>query len=214
MILMQPRGVAEATAAAHCELGQYRYREGRTQDAVRHVREAHRLQPDNWTYKRQAWSLADPEQVPSVTKLIANHPDFLAGFVAMAPGLYKYNSLAPRLRELAVLRASQLNQCHDGVPTQLALGSSVGLSDEELAWLNAWSEAPASVFAEVDRLVLRYADGLTREVTVDDALWAALAARFPTKELFELYFSVGLAALVNRVHATFHTDSTRTPGGG
>ena len=23
-------------------------------------REAHRLQPDNWTYKRQAWELVDP----------------------------------------------------------------------------------------------------------------------------------------------------------
>ena len=28
-------------------------------------REAHRLQPDNWTYKRQAWSFLDPLQGPS-----------------------------------------------------------------------------------------------------------------------------------------------------
>ena len=26
---------------------------------------AHRLAPDNWTYKRQAWSLADPLQGPT-----------------------------------------------------------------------------------------------------------------------------------------------------
>jgi hypothetical protein len=25
-----------------------------------HWREAHRLQPDNWTYKRQAWNLVSP----------------------------------------------------------------------------------------------------------------------------------------------------------
>ena len=61
----QPRGVDEATAAAHFELGQYLYRAGRVEDAVRHFREAHRLQPDNWTYKRQAWSLADPSQGPT-----------------------------------------------------------------------------------------------------------------------------------------------------
>ena len=61
----QPRGVEEATAAAHFALGQHLYREGRVEDAVRHFREAHRLQPNNWTYKRQAWSLADPEQGPS-----------------------------------------------------------------------------------------------------------------------------------------------------
>ena len=30
---------------------------GKQQRAIFHFREAHRLQPDNWTYKRQAWSL-------------------------------------------------------------------------------------------------------------------------------------------------------------
>ena len=61
----RPRGVEEATAAAHFELGQHLYRTGRSGDAVRHFREAHRLQPENWTYKRQAWSLADPNQGPT-----------------------------------------------------------------------------------------------------------------------------------------------------
>jgi hypothetical protein len=32
---------------------------------VKWFREAHRLQPENWTYKRQAWSLADPLQGPT-----------------------------------------------------------------------------------------------------------------------------------------------------
>jgi hypothetical protein len=32
---------------------------------VDHFRKAHRLQPDSWTYKRQAWSLADPDQGPT-----------------------------------------------------------------------------------------------------------------------------------------------------
>lgn len=61
----RPRGRDEATAAAHFELGQHLYRSGRVQDAVPHFRQAHRLQPDNWTYKRQAWSLADPLQGPT-----------------------------------------------------------------------------------------------------------------------------------------------------
>lgn len=61
----QPRGVEAAAAAAHFELGEHLLREGRQEDAARHFREAHRLQPENWTYKRQAWSLADPEQGPT-----------------------------------------------------------------------------------------------------------------------------------------------------
>lgn len=90
------------------------------------------------------------------------------------------------------------------MPTHLALGSGAGLSDEELSRLNDWPQAP--VFDDTDRLVLRYADELTRDVRVDGDLWQALAARFSRDEIFDLCLSVGLANLVNRVHATFQTD--------
>lgn len=61
----QPRPLALAEAAASFELGQYLYRQGATEDAVPWFRNAHRLQPDNWTYKRQAWTFADPRQGPT-----------------------------------------------------------------------------------------------------------------------------------------------------
>ena len=54
-----------ALAAAHFELGQYLHRRGALAAAVPHFREAHRLQPENWTYKRQAWSFANRSQGPS-----------------------------------------------------------------------------------------------------------------------------------------------------
>jgi hypothetical protein len=53
----QPRPPEVASAAAHFELAQYLWTAGRRDGAIFHFREAHRLQPDNWTYKRQAWSL-------------------------------------------------------------------------------------------------------------------------------------------------------------
>jgi tetratricopeptide (TPR) repeat protein len=55
-----PRGADEATAAAEFELGQYLHRAGDHDAAIPHWREAHRLAPDNWTYKRQAWNFEDP----------------------------------------------------------------------------------------------------------------------------------------------------------
>jgi len=54
------RTAAAARAAAHFELGQHLHREGDHAAAIPHWREAHRLQPDNWTYKRQAWNFEDP----------------------------------------------------------------------------------------------------------------------------------------------------------
>jgi hypothetical protein len=47
-------------AAASFELGQHLHRAGDPEAAVPWFREAHRLQPDNWTYKRQAWEFLDP----------------------------------------------------------------------------------------------------------------------------------------------------------
>jgi hypothetical protein len=56
----QPRSLDEARAAAHFELGQHLHRIGDHAAAIPHWRAAHRLFPDNWTYKRQAWELEDP----------------------------------------------------------------------------------------------------------------------------------------------------------
>jgi hypothetical protein len=55
-----PRPPETSRAAASFELGQHLHRAGRPGAAVRWFREAHALQPDNWTYKRQAWELVDP----------------------------------------------------------------------------------------------------------------------------------------------------------
>lgn len=54
-------------AAAHFSLAQHLWRAGHRDDATAHFKEARRLQPENWTYKRQAWSFVDPLQRPSET---------------------------------------------------------------------------------------------------------------------------------------------------
>jgi hypothetical protein len=39
------------------------WRTGRRELAIGHFAESHQLQPENWTYKRQAWSLVGNERV-------------------------------------------------------------------------------------------------------------------------------------------------------
>ena len=58
----RPRPVEEATAAAHFALGQALYARGAQAAAIEHFRQAHRLQPKNWTYRRDAWSLAGADR--------------------------------------------------------------------------------------------------------------------------------------------------------
>lgn len=53
-----------AAAAAHFALAQHLYRTAQIGAAIEHFRAAYHLQPDNWTYKRQAWNLLPAGQNP------------------------------------------------------------------------------------------------------------------------------------------------------
>jgi hypothetical protein len=59
----QPRSAGMSEGAAHFELANHLWRTGQRDAAIAHFVECHRLQPDNWTYKRQAWSLVGNERV-------------------------------------------------------------------------------------------------------------------------------------------------------
>ena len=54
----------------------------------------------------------------------------------------------------------------------MMLGRSVGLTDAEMAAMADWETTP--LFDATDRLVLRYAEVLTQENRVDDALYLSL----------------------------------------
>ena len=45
-------------------------------------------------------------------KAMANHPDLLEGFAALAGAVYAPRSLTPKHRELAYLTATAANRCH------------------------------------------------------------------------------------------------------
>lgn len=55
------RSPDESAGAAHFELANHLWTTGDRDAAIPHFNQAHRLQPDNWTYKRQAWSLVGNE---------------------------------------------------------------------------------------------------------------------------------------------------------
>lgn len=74
----QPRGRDAAEAAACFELGQRCWREGDRDDAVHWFRRAHALDPNNWTYKRQAWTFATTPE-GQVSDLLQGPTDLYEG---------------------------------------------------------------------------------------------------------------------------------------
>ena len=96
----QPRPLSASQAAAHFELAQQLWRTGRRDAALGHFRESHRLQPDNWTYKRQAWSAVSHERVGGDVGRFVQAPvegeeqawpfdsDFRSDVAVLDPGAY------------------------------------------------------------------------------------------------------------------------------
>jgi len=54
----QPRSADHSRAAACFEIGRHLHEQGHEQAAIAWWKQAHALFPENWTYKRQAWTLA------------------------------------------------------------------------------------------------------------------------------------------------------------
>ncbi len=95
-----PRPIAVSEGAAHFELGNELWRDGQRGPAIRHFNAAIALQPDNWTYKRQAWSLIGNERVGGERGRFSQSPlpgeeadwpfdsDFATDVAKLKPGEY------------------------------------------------------------------------------------------------------------------------------
>ena len=59
---LKPPSPERALADAEFALAEYLHKNGKGEDAIAHFKEAQRLDPDNWNYKRQAWALSDAEK--------------------------------------------------------------------------------------------------------------------------------------------------------
>ena len=76
-LLLHPLHRVFPAAAAHFELANHLWRAGERDLAIAHFNACHRLQPDNWTYRRQAYSLVAAERVDGPAARFAQGP--LAG---------------------------------------------------------------------------------------------------------------------------------------
>jgi AhpD family alkylhydroperoxidase len=96
------------------------------------------------------------------------------------------STVAPRLRELAVLRVAHLANCAYEWDEHVTIGKREGLSDDDIAALQR-GEADD----DFDRTILAAVDELVEQTKISDATWAALGEKFDTKQLMDFVFTVG-----------------------
>jgi len=79
------------------------------------------------------------------------------------------------------------------------------LSDQQLAHLMD-TPLPTGVYDDVERAIVEYARRSTRMEPIEDDLFARLRDHLSIEQVMELCFTVGVANVINRFHATFLTD--------
>lgn len=106
--------------------------------------------------------------------------------------------------ELVHLRVSQINGCSACVDGGVKTARKAGVSEERLATVVAWREAP--YFSEEERAALELAEAATRLAdradAVSDEVWDTAATYFDEKELAAIVLMIGVTNLFNRLNAT------------
>jgi AhpD family alkylhydroperoxidase len=139
-----------------------------------------------------------PEQMLEPLEMFAHLPGLLNAYGKLEQANAKLDRLDQRISDLAELKAATMTSCEYCID----LGSQVarqrsGLRDEELLALPRYGES--DLFSETERLVLDYAEGMSRTpVEVSDALFDQLRERFDEAQIVQLTFVIALENLRGR----------------
>jgi AhpD family alkylhydroperoxidase len=110
----------------------------------------------------------------------------------------------PATLELVHLRASQINGCSACVDGGTKSARKAGETDERLAAVAAWREAP--YFSDAERAALALAEAATRLADrpdpVPDEIWDAAASHYDEKGLAAIVLMIAVTNLFNRLNAT------------
>jgi uncharacterized peroxidase-related enzyme len=141
--------------------------------------------------------------VPNVFRVMAHNPEMLEAFLGLNATLPR-TKLNGKLRELAYIKTSELNDCDYCLHHHRALGKKAGLNDRQVAE-TAESET-SDAYDELEREVMRYAEEVTRHINVNDELLGRLKKKLSDRELVELAMTVGIANFTNRVTETLRME--------
>ena len=118
-------------------------------------------------------------------QVAAHHPMLLAGEVAFELALERSHRVDEKLKALAEVKAALMAGCEFCIDIGSHVGSRSGIPDEQLLALPRHREA--TCFTELERLVIDYAEAMTRTpVAVTDELFASLREHFDEAQMVEL----------------------------
>ncbi len=145
--------------------------------------------------------LATSDAGANITRTLAHHPDLAEAWLTFARYVLGNSTLPPRERELLILRIGYLRGSEYEWGQHTRIAGEAGVTDDEI--LRVIEGPEAAEWSPFDRALLRAVDELHRDSEISDATWSDLAARYDTKQLMDVVFTVGQYNLVSIALRTF-----------
>jgi 4-carboxymuconolactone decarboxylase len=132
---------------------------------------------------------ADDTHVHNLVCTQLHHPELMKAYFPFLRYLLQEGVLAPRLRELAILRVAWLRQAEYEWTQHVLIGRRAGLSDEEIARLTG--DLDEAGWPPVEAAVVRASDELLRSAQISDRTWETLAGALGVQAVVELIHVIG-----------------------
>jgi uncharacterized peroxidase-related enzyme len=151
--------------------------------------------------------------VPNMFRVMAHRPEIFSTTQAHFAAVLHSGTLSTRLKELIIVRTSQVNQTPYCLASHTILARGLGWTDDQLAHLAEWPERED--FTPAERAALRLAETVTRDANaVTDEQFAELRGFYSEGEVVELLCAIGLFNYFNRFNNALRMEPTKPGEGG
>jgi alkylhydroperoxidase family enzyme len=142
-----------------------------------------------------------PGRVLNIFATLAHHPKLLKRWLVFGSHVLAKSTLAPRERELVILRVGWLCRSEYEWGQHVLIGRQAGLTDAEIARIAEGPGAPG--WSPLERALLRATDELHADFFIQDPTWKALSEHLSVEQRIDLVFAVGQYTLVSMALNTF-----------
>ena len=152
--------------------------------------------------------LRDRGNVPNMFRTFAHRPEIFESIIAHMDAVLKTGTLSTALKELVIVRTSQLNRTQYCLASHTVLARRLGWSDEQIESLNRSSDN--ALFTDSEKAAIHLAEAMTMDPQkYTDREFAHLRIFFSEGEVVELMAAIGLFNYFNRFNDLLRMEPTR-----
>lgn len=152
-------------------------------------------------------------RVSNSWRIVGHSPHLLTYMVGLSLAVNRHQGwvLPRRLKRLAILRSSLLNECSYCVSHNTRRASEQGITEDQVAALGQ-TPIPPGQFDDRELAVLAWTDAVTHNTARRDGpAFAELERHLSHREIVELTIAVAHRSMINRIQEALWTDLEPDP---